>query len=130
MRSFFHGVFEFSEDINFTTKNVFYLMWIALLLMLFLGPLSAFASQAGAGLPWEGPLANFRSSITGPVAYSISLIAIVVAGGVLIFQGGELGGFARTMISLILVIAIVVGAQNTLSTFFGVGAEITGAQIF
>ena len=47
----------------------------------------------------------------------------MVAGGILIF-GGELNGFFRTLIFIVLVMALLVGAQNMMSTFFGRGAEI------
>jgi len=46
-----------------------------------------------------------------------------VAGGVLIF-GGDLNGFFRTLIFVVLVMALLVGAQNMMSSFFGRGAEI------
>ena len=49
----------------------------------------------------------------------------LIAGGVLIF-GGDLNGFFRTLIFLVLVMALLVGAQNMMSTFFGRGAEIAG----
>ena len=44
----------------------------------------ASASQGG-GLPYETWLTNLRQSMTGPVAFSLSIMGIVVAGGVLIF---------------------------------------------
>ncbi|HOG03375.1 MAG TPA: conjugal transfer protein TrbC, partial [Accumulibacter sp.] len=44
-------------------------------------------------------------------------------GGVLIF-GGDLNGFFRTLIFVVLVMALLVGAQNMMSSFFGRGAEI------
>lgn len=75
----------------------------------------AFAGTAG--LPWEGPLAMIKNSLTGPVAFAISLIGITVAGGMLIF-GGELGEFARRIIMLVLVLALLVSAQNILSILF------------
>ena len=56
----------------------------------------------------------------------LSIIGIVVAGGVLIF-GGELNGFFRTLIFIVLVMALLVGAQNMMGTFFGRGAEIAEA---
>ena len=56
--------------------------------------------------------------MTGPVALGISLIGIVVAGGMLIF-GGELGEFARRAIMLVLVLALLVAANNILTTLFG-----------
>ena len=42
---------------------------------------SAFAAGAGGGLPWETPLNRIAQSLTGPVALSISLIALNVARG-------------------------------------------------
>ena len=64
------------------------------ILLLFTTP-SAFAGAAGGGgLPWETPLNRIAISLTGPVALSISLIALMVAGGTLVF-GGELSEFAR-----------------------------------
>jgi type IV secretion system protein VirB2 len=57
------------------------------------------------------------------VAFALSIIGIVIAGGVLIF-GGDLNGFFRTLIFLVLVMALLVGAQNMMSSFFGKGAEI------
>lgn len=60
-----------------------------------LAPLFLLASRAawagGGGLLWETPLNTVAQSLTGPVALSISLIALMVAGGTLVF-GGELSG--------------------------------------
>jgi type IV secretion system protein VirB2 len=83
-----------------------------------------FASEGGGGgLPYETWLTNLRNSVTGPVAFALAIIGVVVAGGVLIF-GGDLNGFFRTLIFIVLVMALIIGAQNILSTFFGRGAEI------
>ncbi len=81
------------------------------------------AGTAGGGLPYESALTRLRASITGPVAFTLSLMGIVGAAGVLIF-GGELTGFLRMMVFLVLLIAILVGAQNVLTTLFAAGAEI------
>ena len=78
----------------------------------------------GGGLPYEEWLTTLRQSVTGPVAFAISIIGIVVAGGILIF-GGELNGFFRTLIFLVLVMALMVGAKNMMSGFLRQrGAEI------
>jgi type IV secretory pathway TrbD component/type IV secretory pathway VirB2 component (pilin) len=77
----------------------------------------------GGSLPYESWLTNLRNSVTGPVAFALAIIGIVVAGGVLIF-GGDLNGFFRTLIFIVLVMALLVGAQNVMGTFFGRGAEI------
>lgn len=97
---------------------------LLLLALLLLAPHPAFASEGtGGSLPYESWLVNLRNSVTGPVAFALSVIGIVIAGGVLIF-GGDLNGFFRTLIFLTLVMALLVGAQNVMSTFFGRGAEI------
>lgn len=106
-------------------RNVIFNMGIIILLACILLSHPAFASEgSGGSLPYEGWLTQLRNSVTGPVAFAISIIGIVVAGGVLIF-GGELNGFFRTMIFIVLVMALLVGAQNMMGTFFGRGAEIT-----
>ena len=87
-------------------------------------PQHAFAAEGtGGSLPYESWLTNLRNSVTGPVAFALSIIGLVVAGGVLFF-GGDLNGFFRTMVFLVLVMALLVGAQNVMGTFFGRGAEI------
>jgi type IV secretion system protein VirB2 len=110
---------------HFTINNTtsFYI-GLALLALLMLAPQHACASVgSGGSLPYEDWLTNLRDSVTGPVAFTLSIVGIVVAGGILIF-GGELNGFFRTMIFIVLVMALLVGAQNMLSSFFGRGAEI------
>ena len=56
-----------------------------------LGTSGAFAAENGTNLPWEGPLTTLVTSLTGPVAYAISVIAIVALGATLAFAGGEMG---------------------------------------
>jgi type IV secretory pathway VirB2 component (pilin) len=93
---------------------------------LVLAPLTAHAATGGGGLPWEAPLTTLSNSITGPVAYGISIIGLVAAGGVLIFAGGELNHFTRTVVLIVLVISLIIAAKNTMSAFgWGAGAEIT-----
>jgi type IV secretory pathway VirB2 component (pilin) len=92
--------------------------------VLLLAPQHVFAAEGtGGSLPYESWLTNLRNSVTGPVAFALAMIGIVVAGGVLIF-GGDLNGFFRTLIFVVLVMALLVGAQNMMSSFFGRGAEI------
>ena len=111
-------------SIQFNQRTLFYLGLLGLLALMMLVPQHALASEGtGGSLPYEGWLTNLRNSVTGPVAYTLSLVGIVVAGGILIF-GGELNGFFRTLIFIVLVMALLVGAQNMMTTFFGRGAEI------
>ncbi len=84
----------------------------------------AFASAgSGGGLPYESWLSNLRASATGPVAYAFGLIGLVVAGGILIF-GGDLNGFFRTMLVIVLVMALLVTANSIMADLFGTSAEI------
>lgn len=109
---------------NFIQKNRSVLLLASLLFLYFLASQTANASVGtGGSLPYESWLTNLRNSVTGPVAFTLSLVGIVIAGGVLIF-GGELNAFFRALIFLVLVMALIVGANNMLSTFFGRGAEI------
>src|SRR5512141_2416518 len=98
--------------------------WLLLLMLWVITPEIAEASVGtGGGLPYETWLTSLQNSVTGPVAFTLSIIGIVVAGGVLIF-GGDLNGFFRTLVFIVLVMALLVGAQNMMGTFFGRGAEI------
>lgn len=84
----------------------------------------AFAGAGqGGNLPYEGWLESVRASATGPVAYAFGLIGIVVAGGVLIF-GGDLNGFFRSMLVVVLVMALLVTANTVMVDLFGTSAEI------
>lgn len=100
--------------------------FVLLVALMLLAPQHAFASEGtGGSLPYEPWLVNLRNSVTGPVAFALSIVGIVVAGGILIF-GGDLNGFFRTLIFIVLVMALLVGAQNMMANFFGRGAEIAG----
>lgn len=116
-------------------SRIFYLGVMILLALIVIAPHHAMAAEGtGGALPYESWLTNLRTSVTGPVAFALSIIGIVIAGGVLIF-GGDLNGFFRSLIFLVLVMALLIGAQNMMSTFFGRGAEIAavidgaGAQL-
>ena len=100
---------------------------IAVLFVVFLtaAASTAHAATGGAGLPWEQPLTTLSNSVTGPVAYGVSLIGIVGAGGVLIFAGGMVNEFLRAVLFCVMVIAFIIAAKNTLTAFgFAAGAEI------
>ena len=85
---------------------------------------SAFAGGVGGGgLPWETPLHTVAVSLTGPVALAISIIALMVAGGTLVF-GGELSEFARRACLSVLAIAFLVAGASFMSILFGVGGAV------
>jgi type IV secretory pathway VirB2 component (pilin) len=99
------------------------IMFGAVALLMLLASQAHAASGTGGGLPYEDWLTRIRQSITGPVAFGISVIAIVAAGAMLIF-GGDMNGFMKTLVFIVLVLAFVIAAQNTLSAITGTGAVI------
>jgi len=112
---------------NLSLRPPLFLLGVfAFSLLFLLMPEMALASTGTAGgLPYESFLTNLRNSMTGPVGYTISLIGIIASGVGLIF-GGDLNGFFRAIIMLVLVVALVIGANSMMSSFFG-GAELTAA---
>lgn len=108
--------------------NVIWTCTFLLLAFCLLAAQPVFASEGiGGTLPYESWLMNLRNSVTGPVAFTLSMVGIVVAGGALV-MGGDLSGFFRTLVFIVLVLAFLVGAQNMMSNFFGRGAEIAAAD--
>jgi len=111
-----------------TQSPIINISLLTLFLVLLALPEIALASVGGGGgLPYESWLVSLRNSVTGPVAFTLSIIGIVVAGGILIF-GGELNAFFRTLIFIVLVMALLIGAQNIMTNLFA-GAVITTTAI-
>ncbi len=71
---------------------------------------TAHASTSTNNLPFETPAARFVSSITGPIAGGIALLAIVGAGAALLMNG-ELGDFSKR---LFLAVIVVLGLSGSL----------------
>ncbi len=88
-----------------------------------LAPGTAMASTGGGGLPWDSILQTLMMDLTGPVAFTISLLAMVACGAALIF-GGEINEFIRRMIMLVLVAGFLVAVTN-----FASAIGITGAIV-
>lgn len=88
---------------------------------------AALAANAGGGggMPWDAPLLAIQTDLSGVTATSISLIAIVVVFGVLIF-GGELNHFARTLCFIVMAAAVLVAGNGVLGAMGIAGATIDG----
>lgn len=114
--------------VSWFRRNAPALLFGALILMLFLLPHVAHATPAaGGGLPWESPLQKLSDSFSGPVAFVISLLGIVVCGAMLIW-GGEINEFARRAVMLVLVIALLIFANSVLSGLFNKGDVLIAPQ--
>ena len=98
------------------------ILGFAIALLLMTHPAMA-ANTSGGGLPFDEWFTKLRQSITGPFAFTVSIVGIVATGAALIF-GGDMNGFMRSIIFIVLVLAFIVAAQNTLAAITGQGAEI------
>ena len=92
-------------------------------LLLLMAPDAHASAGTGGGLPYEDWLTKIRQSITGPVAFAISIIALVGAGALLVF-GGDMNGFLKTLVFIVLAIAFIIAAPAMLSSITGTGAVI------
>jgi type IV secretory pathway VirB2 component (pilin) len=90
-----------------------------------IGAALAAGAGGGGGMPWDAPLTAIQQDLSGPTATSISLIAIVVVFGVLIF-GGELNHFARTLCFVVMAAAVLVAGNGVLAAMNIAGATIEG----
>lgn len=111
-------------------KNVKKILGVALMLfvvaaLLFVPDFAHAAGAGGSGMPWESPLQKLVDSLTGPVAIGISILCILGAGLALAF-GGEITGFVRTMIVIVLVVAVIVFAAGFLTQLTGKSALLPG----
>lgn len=86
-------------------------------------PKLALAAAAGGALPWDTPLQTLKNDITGPVAFTIALLAMVAAGAILIHRG-ELDDFVRRLLLVTMVAAFLVGVVN-----FASALGISGAIV-
>jgi type IV secretion system protein VirB2 len=94
------------------------------------GSSGTFAAETGTNLPWEGPLTTLVTSLTGPVAYAISVIAIVALGATLAFRGGEMGETMRHLLQAGIAVCLVVFAAQVMTSFIGQSAEIAALLPF
>ena len=102
-------------------ENKYFMMLMAVALCLLSS--TVFAESSGGNMPWNSAISNLRESITGPVAFAIALLGIVSCGAMLMF-GAEISGVLKSVIILVLVVSIIVGANNMMTSFFGASAVI------
>ncbi len=51
------------------------------------------SNTSGGGLPFDDWMTNIRTSVTGPFAYTASIIGFVVGAGAMLIFGGDMNGF-------------------------------------
>ena len=104
------------------------LAFLIVLTSVFKDVLAADTASGSSVLPYETWLKTIQKSLTGPVAFSVSLIGIVSCGATLIFTGGEMGRFMRSIVYLVMVMTLLVGANTLMSSLFN-GATVEIAPI-
>jgi len=112
-----------SFDTSALRRHWLLLLVLTMVLAVLCHPDAALAATTGGGLPWDTPLQTLKNDLTGPVAFTISLLAMVACGAALVF-GGEINEFVRRIVMLVLVCAFIVGVTNLASAL-----GITGAVV-
>lgn len=97
---------------GFLTRNI---KGLPVLIGISLLSSNAWASTAGAGLPWEGPLQTFANSLQGPVATSISIIALIGAAASMMFF--EVGRGMRWFLTAVIGFSIASSAFGLMGMF-------------
>jgi type IV secretion system protein TrbC len=110
------------------------LMFVAMAVAVFLFPEIAYAAaDPDKTLPYEEGIGIFARSMTGTIPFVISLVGIIACGAMLIF-GGEISAFMRTMVFIILVVAVIVQATSVVEmlggkkNLFSTGSRAVSAQ--
>ncbi len=97
--------------------------WVLVGLVILAEP--AFATTtSGTAMPWETPLQTVQTSLSGPVAKAVGIIAIVITG--LGFAFAEGGSAMRKGVGIVFGLAIAFTATTFISSFF----SITSGAVF
>lgn len=87
---------------------------LALLMLAISLPETAFA------MPWDTPLRNFTTNLTGTVAQSVAAMVFVVAGLLIAF--GEVNGILGTVLRIALGLSFALMATTWIGVFGGSGS--------
>ena len=92
-----------------------------MLFMIAVLPATCFASEMGVNA-WETILSRITSSLTGPVAYAISIMAIFVCGLTMAFT--DLQGGAKRFVQAACGISIAIFAARIVTGFLGFSGAV------
>jgi type IV secretory pathway VirB2 component (pilin) len=81
------------------------------------GGFGGFGGGLGGGMPWEGPLQQLLTSLTGPVSQVIGAVAIIGLGVGIAFSEG--GSIMRKSLWVVLGLAIAFNAVSWGLSFLG-----------
>ena len=87
--------------------------------------ITLYAGSAMAAMPWEKPICALATSLSGPTATALAVVAIVFCGLTLAF--GEMGGIFKTAMGLVIGICMAVLAVTWLPAITGKNFECSGS---
>ena len=94
---------------------------LTLLCALLFLPFCVFAAETGIN-SWETILTDIADSLTGPVAYAISIMAIFACGLTIAFT--DLQGGAKRFVQAACGISVAIFASQILTGFFGFSGAV------
>ena len=101
------------------------LIFVPLLTLFLFSASSAYAAIGGSGsLPYEGWLNTILQSVSGPVAYVISVFSFISSGITLALSGQDMSHFVRYLLYLVLVLSFIIGAKDIVANVMGKSALI------
>jgi len=121
------NIFNFSlKNISFNQIGVVGFMFICTLILLFTPDV---AHATGGGMPYEDGLKKIQDSLTGPWALGVSIVAIIGGVAGFVVGGADLTQFAKTMLGIVIGVAVIVNAAS-LATYIGAkGAMISPTNV-
>jgi type IV secretion system protein VirB2 len=80
-----------------------------LLVALYAYAVSSYAT--GTTMPWDTPMCSIATALTGKAAFAIAVAAFFGAGAKMVW-GEELTGMTKTLLGIVLAIAILIGGSS------------------
>jgi len=90
------------------------------------GIAEAVGAGGGAGLPWETGISTLQQSLTGPFAFAVAMLLIVVGFVGVAFMGADFGGWVKWVIGAAVLIGMLGGAETVLGLFGMSAAMVAG----
>lgn len=80
-------------------------------------------------LPWDDTATTIRDSLTGPWAWALALIAMVVSGVTYIYGRNELSDIVLNIIKLVILLALVFVGGLIIEVLYGVTEDDVEAAL-
>ncbi len=96
-------------------------LFVQTTLAVMVGHVAHAASSSSGGsstLPFMGPLETIEQTVSGPFAYALTIIGLVMAGAGLVFFG-EMGKFVERLLYVVLAGSLLLGATQIVGLFSG-----------